>query len=224
MTAGSGCLYDDDRRLEDPVCASHQQRPDDPLRSGGHRQRSPAKIVGAAGVSLLWGHPDRGPHAAPSLTVCLGCHVSPWEATIDKDLKRPCSLKTDSLPFQIDSPFGDRRGGMSTSIYSEEFVLEPASILLIGNLVLQLPFIDPCTESRWMRGTEPCQSLVIRLALRLSEHDWEQRLIEERAAQQDGGPAIGVRAATAFCFRCPVLIPLGTARSVPDRYKYEITQ
>jgi hypothetical protein len=109
---------------------------------------------------------------------------------------------------------------MSTSIYSEEFVLEPVSIPLMGNLVLQLPFIDPCTESRWMRGTEPCQSVVIRLALRLSEHDWEQRLIEERAAQQDGGHAIGARAATAFCFRCPVLIPLGTARSVPDPYKY----
>lgn len=198
MTGASGCQYDDDRRLEDRVCASHQQRADDPLRSGGHRQRSPAKIAGAAGVSLLRGHPDRGPHAAPSLTVCLGCHVSPWEATIDKDLKGPCSLKTASLLLQINSPFGVRRGGMSTSMYAEKFIIKPVSILFMGDLVLRLPFIDPCTESRWMRGMEPWQSVVIRLALRLSEHDWEHRLIEERAAQQDGGHAIGARAATAF--------------------------
>jgi hypothetical protein len=178
------------------------------------------------GVSLLRGQPDRGPHAVPSLTVCLGCHVSPWEVTIDKDLKRPRSLKTDSLLLQIDSPFGGRRGRMSTSMYSEKFVLKPLSIPFLGNLVLQLPSdeIDPCTESRCMRGTEPWQSVVIRLALRLSEHGWEHRLIEERAAQQDGGHTIGARAATAFCFRCPVLIPLGTAHSVPDPYKYEITQ
>jgi hypothetical protein len=115
---------------------------------------------------------------------------------------------------------------MSISIYSEKFVLKPVSIPLLGNLLLQLSFddIDPCTESRWMRGSGPCQSVVIRLVLRLSEHDWEQRLIEERAAQQDGGHAIGARAATAFCFSCPVLIPLGTARLVPEPYKYEITQ
>jgi hypothetical protein len=112
------------------------------------------------------------------------------------------------------------------SIYYKKLVLPPLYIPLQGNLVLQLPYdeINPGAKLRRKRGTEPCQSVVIMLALRLREHDWKPRLIEERAAQQEGAYAGGARAARAFGFRCPVLIPLGAARSVPNPYKCEITQ
>ena len=42
-------------------------------------------------------------------------------------------------------------------------------------------------------GPEPCQSVVIILALRFSEHNWEHRSLEERDAQQDGARARGGR-------------------------------
>jgi hypothetical protein len=57
-----------------------------------------------------------------------------------------------------------------------------------------------------------------------SEDGWEPRLVEEREAQPDGAHAGGVTAPGASWYRYPVLIPLGTARSMLDPYKYQIPQ
>jgi hypothetical protein len=55
-----------------------------------------------------------------------------------------------------------------------------------------------------------------------SEDAWELRLVEEREAQPDGAHAGGVTAARASWLRDPVLILLGTVRSVLGFSKYQL--
>ena len=74
-------------RLEDPVCGPHRQRANEQLRPGGDGEGPTATAAGAAGLSLLWSHPDPGPTAAPGSQLRFGCHVYPRKVTARKDLK-----------------------------------------------------------------------------------------------------------------------------------------
>jgi hypothetical protein len=81
---------------------------------------------------------------------------------------------------------------------------------------------SPAHATGPLAGTQV--AVISRQRLQWTHMDWEHRLVEEGDAQQAGAHAGGARVERVSWFRYPVLIPLGTACSALDPYKYKIVQ